>query len=305
MVVTVKPRPTWIEAEDRKIAAVAAAVKAPSLANVLSFAKIHHANSFPLGEETLEESDADEFLAGVVELSYRAWFADPVEFWAATDFGLRGKGGRSPFLHRNLMEASARVSILVDVMGAEAFPLPPDALSLGRLMIIHETLEGAVRPAMALLAHHAFLVAGSPKPMDEILLEKDGKTASFDKIRDDFQAAIAILKKAATPPAYISAANDLLTSTRRGKQTEATPRVDLAVVRNAIAHHDYTILRDGTVHLRENFYFRSAPGKVDIESPAQLHENVLMLRGMTALLLAWENSLPVFEHMERSTALAP
>ena len=302
----VTPKATWIEAEDKKIAAVAAAAKSPSLANVLELAKIHHENSFPQGGETaIEESDASEFLAGVVELSYRAWLANPTEFWNATEFGLRGRGKRSPYLHRNLMEASARVSILIDIMGEEAFRLPPDALSLGRLMIVHETLEGAVRPAMALLAHHASLITGGSTAIEDILLAKDGKLASFDDVRDSFQGAVAAAKKGGTTPPYLLAVNDLLTSTRHGKKTVPTPRVDLAVIRNAIAHHDYTILRDGTVHMREGYYSRTSPGMVDIQTPAQLHENVLLLRGVTALLLAWENTLPLFEQMDSAKATLP
>ena len=248
-----------------------------------------------LPEVPSEDPFGRDVLHALVEVSWEAWKGDRDSCRRGLFLGLMGDvdEGMPPWLNHGIADAHARLGT---VIGEEkGMSHSEDSLALGRLLQTFHLIEGFVRPNLVLAAFLMKIAAGDSPTVKCVLLH-NGRMASFRKTLERYDEALGEFKAATGAPPTIEVLRAFAESFKEGSErdvdAQGSIRVGLGTIRNAIAHHDFDI-REGTVRIRWRLRKGGTGGPYLLLPPDDLQKNLLRLRGLGAMLVAWEETMMI------------
>lgn len=230
-----------------------------------------------------------DVLRSLVEVSWVAWSRNRKIAQRGLRIGLRGvrAHGIPPFL--NLSTARPHIELAVFHERVGELALSEDAAALGNLLLAFHMVEGFVRPGMAMTTFLLHTAAKESPDIETVVMKKGGKgLKEYAVVRKDLLEALSIARRSGLGLRHLKALEKLMQSEDGPTGTKI---LDLRAVRNAIGHHDFTIL-DGAVLLRWAGNARDGkPGKTDRLSAWRLEETMLSLRGLVFVFWVWESMM--------------
>lgn len=231
--------------------------------------------------------DADSFerqlVRALASVSYVAFDEDED---AARDLFLDiwFSGDKAP--HPPVRNSSVAQAVHELYLSTDWETLPPRARTLQALWHMFVSVEGVIRPHLAILSGVCQIISGASVELEALVLDSEDKIRSTTDAKNKLGKSLGPVKARGDLDEEMDVISDFLGSISR-KLNGQTPRLGLDDVRNQIGHMDFSLTDDGDLLHGYNLYYRAGEPGASLIDRDEVLNRLHTLHGLESALAAW------------------